>query len=41
MVVLIGKHFNAQLSNGEVPGILYGISPNGWMDQELFSDWFF
>ena len=25
----------------EVPGTLYGMSPNGWMDQELFCDWFF
>ena len=41
MVVFTGKHFNSQLSNGEVPGTLYGMSPNGWMDQELFSDWFF
>ena len=42
MVVFTGKYFNSsQLSNGEVPGTLYGMSPNGWMDQELFSDWFF
>ena len=27
MVAFIGKHFNAQLSNGEVHGTLYGISP--------------
>ena len=40
MVVFTGKHFNAQLSNGEVPGTLYGMSPNGWIDQELFSNWF-
>ena len=41
MVVFTGKHFNAQLSNDGVPGTLYGMSPNRWMDQELFSDWFF
>jgi len=29
------------LSRGGVPGTLYGMSPNGWMDQELFSSWFF
>ena len=39
MVVFTGKHFNAQLSN--MPGTLYGMLPNGWMDQELFSKWFF
>ena len=41
MVVFTGKHFNHMLSRGEVPGTLYGMSPNGWMDQELFSSWFF
>ena len=41
MVIFTGKHFNSLLSNGEVPGTLYGMSPNGWMDQELFCDWFF
>lgn len=40
MVVFSGKHFNNALSTGEVPGTFYGMSPNGWMDQELFSDWF-
>ena len=39
MVVFTGKHFNSQLSNGELPGTLYGMLPNGWMDQELFCDW--
>ena len=41
MVVFTGKHFNHMLSRGEVPGTLYSMSPNGWMDQELFSSWFF
>ena len=40
MVIFTGKYFNSLLSDGEVPGTLYGMSPNGWMDQELFSDWF-
>jgi len=35
MVVFAGKHFNHSLSQGEVPGTLYGMPPNGWMDQEL------
>ena len=34
MVEFTGKHFNAQLSNGEVPGTLYSMSPNA-------SNWFF
>ena len=40
MVVFTGKNFNHMLSKGEVPGTLYGMSPNGWMDQELFAEWF-
>jgi len=43
MVVFTGKYFNhnIMLSRGEVPGTLYGMSPNRWMDQELFSSRFF
>ncbi len=40
MVVFTGKHFNPDLSVGEVPGTLYGMSESGWMDQELFFNWF-
>ena len=40
MVVFSGKNFNHALSEGEVPGILYGMSDSGWMDQDLFSTWF-
>ena len=25
---------------GEVPGTMYGLSSNGWMDIELFEQWF-
>ena len=28
------------LSKGEVPAMLHGMSQNGWMDQELFTEWF-
>ena len=37
MVVFTGKYFN---SKGEVPATLYGMCSSGWMDQELFADWF-
>jgi len=39
----VGKklYLEELLSRVEVPGTLYGMSPNGWMDQELFSSWFF
>ena len=40
MVVFSGKKFNHDLANGEVPSTLYGMSESGWMDQELFADWF-
>ena len=28
------------MAEGEVPGTTYGLSPNGWMDGELFETWF-
>ena len=40
MVVFTGKYFNSVLAKGEVPATLYGMSSSGWMDQELFADWF-
>ena len=40
MVVFAGKNFNSVLARGEVPATLYGMSLSGWMDQELFADWF-
>ena len=40
MVIFAGKRFNHELSKGEIPGTLYGMSESGWMDQELFSSWF-
>ncbi len=33
MVVFSGKKFNHDLSKGEVPGTLYGMSDSGLMDQ--------
>jgi hypothetical protein len=40
MVIFSGKRFNHELSVGEVPGTLYGMSDSGWMDMELFYQWF-
>lgn len=40
MVVFSGKKFNHILSEGEIPGTLYSMSDSGWMDQDLFFDWF-
>ena len=39
MVIFKGERLNYEYTKGEVPGTLYGMSPNGWIDQELFSHW--
>ena len=39
-IVLDDKTLNFKFTLGEVPGTLYGLSPNGWMNQELFHGWF-
>ena len=40
-VIFDRKTLNPEMTQGEVPGTLYGLSQNGWIDKELFSDWFF
>ena len=40
MVVWNRKTLAPELTEGEVPGTTYGLSSNGWMDQELFDKWF-
>ena len=40
MVFFPGKNFIHQLTINEVPGTLYAMSPNGWMDLEIFNRWF-
>ena len=39
MVIWDRKTLSAELTEGEVPGTFYGLSDNGWMDQELFHAW--
>jgi len=36
MVIFKSERLNREYTQGEVPGTLYGMSPNGWIDQELF-----
>ena len=36
MVIWDRKQLSPELSQGEIPGTTYGLSSNGWMDQELF-----
>ena len=40
-IIYDGKTLNPKLTCDEVPGSLYGLSPKGWIDRSLFSDWFF
>jgi hypothetical protein len=40
-VIFDRKTLNPQMTIGEVPGTLYGLSSKGWIDRSLFSDWFF
>ena len=40
MVILKKRPINRQLTNLEVPGTSYGLSPNEWMNWELFTSWF-
>ena len=39
-VLMDRKSLNPACTQGEVPGTLYGLSANGWMNQELFQSWF-
>ena len=40
MVIWDRKILSPDSTMGEVPGTIYGLSKNGWMDMELFSIWF-
>ena len=40
LVVFDRKKLKPEMTIGEVPGTMYGLSSNGWMDTELFELWF-
>lgn len=40
MVIFDRKTLSPGLTKGEVPGTMYGLSSNGWIDSELFTQWF-
>ena len=40
MVIFNRKNLTPELTKGEVEGTIYGLSSSGWIDSELFSDWF-
>ena len=38
-VIFARKTLNPELTKGEVPGTLYGLSENGWVNRDLFQHW--
>ena len=40
MVIFDRKQLKAELTQGEIPGTLYGLSGKGWIDSQLFEEWF-
>lgn len=40
MVVFQRKTLTPPLTTNEVPGTIYGLSSSGWMDRQLFQEWF-
>ena len=40
MVIFNRKTLNPELTTGEVPGTIYGLSEKGWINRELFLMWF-
>ena len=41
LVIFDRKTLNPELTTGEVPGTIYGLSSNGWINGELFMYWFY
>lgn len=40
MVIFDRKTLKQELTHGEVPGTMYGLTDNGWSNAELFNIWF-
>ena len=40
LVILGRKYLNPDLTKNEVPGTMYGLNSKGWMDSEIFLNWF-
>ncbi len=39
-VIFDRKSLKPEMTNGEIPGTMYGCSSSGWIDSELFDLWF-
>ena len=40
-IIFDRKTLNPELTTGEIPGTIYGLSSKGWINQELFMGWFY
>ena len=40
LVIFDCKSLKPELAFGEVPGTMYGLSDKGWIDTEIFEEWF-
>lgn len=40
LVIFDRKTLKLELTEGEVPGTMYALSDSGWMDSEIFENWF-
>ena len=39
-IIFDRKNLKPEMTEGEVPGSMYGLSNKGWIDSELFNLWF-
>ena len=40
IIIFDRKRLKPEFTVGEIPGTLYAMSKGGWIDSELFEDWF-
>ncbi len=40
LIIFDRKRLKPEHTKGEVPGTIYGLSHNGWIDSEIFEEWF-
>ena len=39
MIIFKGERLNYEWTKGEIPNTVYGMSPQGWINHELFAEW--
>jgi len=40
LIIFDRKRLKPEHTKGEIPGTIYGLSHNGWIDSEIFEEWF-